>query len=257
MKVLISILFLLVANISFADDMRYYDVEIVIIENLTDEQRNSENWPLQVNLTLPEKIVQLGQTVLSEWLPQDVDLKSSYKVLKPRTYQLTKEVEKISESKTQRVIFHTAWRQPGLDKNLALPIYFKREVPAPPVIEDENNLIQNNEEISTLDSKKVNRSPSILEGIFRVTLARYLHLEAELVYQKKVPPITRSDNPFSVLDNENKRNKIEKQGVIYLKQKRRRIRSSELHYLDHPVLGILVRITPYEKEEELTSKVRR
>jgi len=85
----------------------------------------------------PEKTVQLGQPVLSEWLPKGVDLKSSYKVLNSRSNQLKKEVEKITESKTHRVIFHTAWRQPGLDKNQALPIYFKREIPAPPVIEDD------------------------------------------------------------------------------------------------------------------------
>ncbi|MDH5660673.1 MAG: peptidoglycan binding protein CsiV, partial [Gammaproteobacteria bacterium] len=77
MKALISILFLIMANISFAEDMRYYDVEIIIIENLTENAKNAENWPLQVNLTPPEKTVQLGQPVLSEWLPQDIDLKLS------------------------------------------------------------------------------------------------------------------------------------------------------------------------------------
>lgn len=249
MKALISILFLLLANNSFADDMRYYDVEIVIIENMTDKQRNSENWPLQVNLTQAEKTVQLGQPVLSEWLPKGVDLKSSYKVLKSRNYYLTEQVKKISESKTQRVIFHTAWRQPGLDKNQALPIYFKREIAPPPVIDDEESseTAQNSE----IDSnQEPNTSPSILEGILRVTLSRYLHLEAELTLKDKVPDIVKSDNPFSVLDNEAVRSEIQKQGVIHLKQKRRRIRSSELHYVDHPVLGMLIYITRYEKPED-------
>ena len=231
--------------------MRYYDIEIVIIENMTEEQKNSENWPLQVNMVQAEKTVQLGQPVLSEWLPKDVDLKSSYKVLKSRNYKLTEEVKKISESKTQRVIFHTAWRQPGLDKNQALPVYFKREIEAPPVIEDENNLEQNAEQAVP---SKVKTTPSVLEGILRVTLARYLHLEAELTYQDKLPEIVATDNPFSVLDNESTREKIQKQGVIHLKQKRRRIRSNELHYVDHPVLGILINITRYEKPEDKNTR---
>ena len=249
MKVLISILFLLLANNSFADDMRYYDVEIVIIENITDEQRNSENWPLQVNLTQAEKTVQLGQPALSEWLPKDVDLKSSYKVINPRNYHLMEQVKKISESKTQRVIFHTAWRQPGLDKKQALPIYFKREIAPPPVIqgEESSETVQNSE---TDSNKEPNTSPSILEGILRVTLSRYLHLEAELTLKNKVPDIVKSDNPFSVLDNEEVRSEIQKQAVIHLKQKRRRIRSSELHYIDHPVLGMLIYITQYENPED-------
>lgn len=239
----------MLANNSFADDMRYYDVEIVIIENMTEEQKNSENWPLQVNLAQAEKTVQLGEPVLSEWLPEGVDLKSSYKVLNSSHYQLTEEVEKISESKTHRVIFHTAWRQPGLDKNQALPIYFKHEVTAPPVIEDEevSETAENGEIVST---EKVNTSPSILEGILRVTLSRYLHLEAELTFKTKIPDMVKSDNPFSILDNEQIRLEIQKQGVIHLKQKRRRIRSSELHYIDHPVLGILINITRYEKPED-------
>lgn len=247
MKILISILFLLAANLSFAADMRYYDVEIVIIENLDEKQKASENWPLQVNLTLPEKIVTLGQPVNKDWLPQDVDLKSSYKVLNSNRYQLNPEVEKITNSKSQRVIFHTAWRQPGLDKKTALPIYFKREIPAAPKIDDEN-IIENS--LQSEDITELEPSPLILEGIFRVTLARYLHLEAELTLQNKIPEIVPSDNPFKALDNEILRNELEKQGVIHLKQKRRRMRSNELHYIDHPVLGILIKIMPYEKPED-------
>ena len=266
MKVLISILFFIIANNSFAEDMRYYDIEVVVIENFTDEAKNSEIWPLQVNLIQPEKTVQLGEPFIHDWLPKGVDLRSSYKVLGEKSYQLTKEVEKISKSKTQRVIFHTAWRQPGLDKNQALPIHFKREILPAPVMEDvaknavkdENNLTQNIEAISSFDDTENKPSPSsILEGVLRVTLARYLHLEAELTYQNKIPEITDSDNPFSVLDNENERNEIQKQGVIHLKQKRRRIRSNELHYVDHPVLGILIHITPYKKAEEVASENRR
>jgi len=238
--------------------MRYYDIEVVIIENLTDEAKNSEIWPLQVNLIQPERTVQLGQAVMSEWLPDDVDLRASYKVLGKKHYQLTSEVEKISKSKTHRVIFHTVWRQPGLDKKLALPIHFKREILAAPVAsEDENNPTQNTEATSSFETTDNKPLPSsILEGLLRVTLARYLHLEAELTYQNKIPEITDTDNPFAILDNENERNEMQKQGVIHLKQKRHRIRSNELHYVDHPVLGILIRITPYEKPEKITSTKR-
>ena len=253
MKTLISVLFFALINSSFAEnDMRYYDVEIVIIENLSAQQKNSENWPLQVNLVKNEKTVELGQPVLSDWLPEGVDLKASYKKLNSSHYNLNDYVEKISESKTQRVIFHTAWRQPGLDKNTALPIYFKHEVAAPPVMENENSSENNNNEQVEAEQTEVKTTPSTLEGVLRVTLARYLHLEAELTFQDKLPEIIATDNPFSVLDTQSERDKIQKQGVIHLKQKRNRIRSKELHYIDHPVLGILINITPYEKPEEET-----
>lgn len=232
--------------------MRYYDVEVVIIENLSAQQKNSENWPLQVNLTRDEKTVELGQPVLSEWLPDGVDLKASYKKLNSSHFKLTEQVKKLSESKTQRVIHHTAWRQPGLDKNTSLPIYFKREVAAPPIIEEENISEQSTE----IEQVEIKTTPSILEGILRVTLARYLHLEAELTFQDKLPEINVTDNPFSALDIQSERDKVEKQGVVHLKQKRRRIRSNELHYIDHPVLGILINITQYEKPEETAAAKR-
>ena len=253
MKALISILFLLITNTSFAEDTRYYDVEVIVFENLSENAKNAENWPLQVNLALPEKTVQLGQPVLSEWLPegQNIDLTSSYIELDASTFQLTRESEKLSESKSQRVILHTAWRQPGLDKNLALPVHFKREIPVMPKTE---LISEANSTSSEYEEDSAEARPSILEGLLRVTLARYLHLEAELTYQEKLPEVVNSNNPFSELDFESERSKIEKQGIIHLKQDRRRIRSNELHYLDHPVLGMLVRITPYEKPEEVDTE---
>ena len=256
MKALISILLLLVANNSFAEDMRYYDIEVIVIENFTEEAKAAENWPLQVNIALPENIVELGQPVLSEWLPQDkeIDLKSSYIVLSADKYQLTDAVEKISESKKQRVIFHTAWRQPGLDKHLSLPIHFTHEVAPLPVMENEQNeqpLVNGEEQDSEVNSSQITEPlPSILEGVLRVTLSRYLHLEAELTFKNELPERVNSDNPFSILDSEKERSEVKKQGVIHLKQKRRRIRSNELHYIDHPVLGILINITQYILPEE-------
>lgn len=239
MKVLISILFFALTSVSFAEnkDMRYYDVEVVIIENLNPAARKSEHWPLQVHMAQPEKIVPLGEPTpkLREWLPRDVDLKLSYRKLRSKSYQLTEHVKKLSESKSKRVIFHTAWRQPGLDKYKSLPVYFKREIPIPPVVEDD----------SSFEQQQTITNPTELEGILRVTLARYLHLEAELSLRDKLPETT-SDNPFEVLDTDAPEADIEKQGIIHLKQKRRRIRSKELHYLDHPVLSILLLITPYE-----------
>ena len=244
MKALFTSLLLILATNSFADEMRYYDVEIVIIENLDINARNAEIWPLEVNLKPAERTITLGESVKKDWLPQDVDMKLSYRKLRSSSYQLNEYIEKISESEKQRVIYHTAWRQPGLSNELSLPIYFKREVAAAPTIDEQ----QQTE--GTLAPNNVESLPSVLEGILRVTLARYLHLEAELTFRTKLPEITRSDNPFSVLDNEKERSQLQKQGVIHFKQERRRIRSTELHYLDHPALSILVLMTPYENPDD-------
>lgn len=243
LKALLFAFFALLINTSFAEDLRYYDIEIVVIENLTESARNSEHWPLEVTINKPINTVILGEPPLVEWLPLEADLAESFKMLTPEEFQLNTEVEKIAASKTQRVIFHTAWRQPGLSKKITLPVYFKHEVTDNPVMQKiaDVPLI-----ISVIDNPVALPPVSILEGMFRVTLSRYLHLEAELIY--RIPAVITSMNDAEWAD-ENKLDEIEKQGVIYLKQKRNRIRSNELHYIDHPVISFLVKMTPYIKPE--------
>ena len=63
-----------------------------------------------------------------------------------------------------------------------------------------------------------------VSGTLQVTLGRYLHFEAELWLEQ--PPQSEAAAPY-----------------MQLKQART-MRSGELHYLDHPRMGILVRIDP-------------
>ena len=246
MKALLSALFFLFMSTSFAEDLRYYDVEIVVIENQSEDAKKSEHWPLEVTIKKPVNSVTLGEPPLVEWLPLDVDLAESFKILTPEDYQLTAEVDKISASRSQRVIFHTAWRQPGLDKKIAMPVYFKYEVTDTPLIPKIADMPLIHTEITDAYKPDDMPVPAVLEGIFRVTLSRYLHLESELSY--RIPPIVITETETEFTD-EIMPDEAEKQGVIYLKQKRNRIRSNELHYIDHPVISLLVKMTPYIKPE--------
>jgi hypothetical protein len=64
-----------------------------------------------------------------------------------------------------------------------------------------------------------------LEGLVRVTRGRYLHLDADLVLAD-----AGSDTPHRI-------------------QLSRRFRSDELHYIDHPKVGILIQANRYEGED--------
>ena len=67
---------------------------------------------------------------------------------------------------------------------------------------------------------KVNVGAGPLQGTIKVSLAHYLHLKADLLYT------AGSDGP-----------------MVRMKQSRR-MRSREIHYLDGPVVGIIVLMTP-------------
>lgn len=70
-------------------------------------------------------------------------------------------------------------------------------------------------------------SGSHIEGTVKVVLGRFLHFYANLDYHRSASNIA---------------------GVLpeYKISSHRRMRSQELHYIDHPLVGILVKATPVE-----------
>jgi hypothetical protein len=64
-------------------------------------------------------------------------------------------------------------------------------------------------------------SGSALDGTIKVSVKRYLHVDLDLLL---------------------------KSGKGYRLQSKRRMRSKEIHYIDHPMMGVLVLITPVGKK---------
>jgi hypothetical protein len=88
-----------------------------------------------------------------------------------------------------------------------------------------------------------------LEGTLEVVLGRYLHFRADLYFHTPLlgrapvdfprpPPESGTTSPPGVTEAA-----LEPAGVVLLRESRR-LRSGELHYLDHPKLGVLVRVEP-------------
>lgn len=217
-------LFSTIANVQ-AEDIRYYDIEMVIFENLNSTDRENEKWSIDNTILIPENTIELGGIVTQDRIPAGANPKFSYTLLPASQFQLTAYMDKLNNTSNRKVLLHTAWRQPGLDSDKAPYLHFTRSIEAGNSAE-----------------------PQQLEGLVHVILSRYLHLETEMVLG---PKIERNDSdvsqgnsfiqPLSETDNV---------PVYRHKQVRRRIRSGELHYLDHPVIGILFKITPFEPEEK-------
>lgn len=71
-----------------------------------------------------------------------------------------------------------------------------------------------------------------LDGSVRIELRRYLHLYTDLVY-RQIEDAMAEDGPTLAIHH-------------YPLKQHRRMRSQELHYLDHPAFGLLIEITPVE-----------
>ena len=105
----------------------------------------------------------------------------------------------------------------------------------------------------TLDEGATVDGLAKISGFVEVTVQRYLHLSATLWYQSDtlgLSPILLSPEPtdeHSLLEYPD--------GYFELRESRR-MRSEELHYLDHPKFGVIVRIDPLTIPEPLNSQLQ-
>jgi hypothetical protein len=133
--------------------------------------------------------------------------------LTEREYQLAGAAQALRSAGGYRVLAHLGWRQPGFAERQSRAV----RIEAGPTL-----TLPGFQETGT-DL----RSAHQLEGTVRLIRSRFLHLDADIMLHR---PAGGADGAESFRLTE-----------------RRRMRSGELHYLDHPTLGMLVRVTPYER----------
>lgn len=229
------VLFSVSLLVSAQEEVRYYDVEVILFENLDNIARQSENWPSSVELELPETLIEIGQPYPGP-IPKEYQSRLTFKPLAKKDLRLGEQVTTINKSDSRRVLLHTGWRQPGMARETALSVYLKQAIPGQPPVTDETA----SETIQQGMSRLAQPQAGELEGLIKVILSRYLHVETDIVFRPQRVALQEDIFNFEILDEVNK-------PVVYrLKQTRRRMRSRELHYLDNPVIGMLVLITPYE-----------
>jgi hypothetical protein len=145
-----------------------------------------------------------------------------------------------------RVLLHRAWRQPVRERARAFPVLIEGGNILPPraasessdsnaqvtgnqPVRDASGRITSLPELELKDPTTFSTEIRELQGALRFHLSRYLHVEPQLWYG--------SDRSSG-------------QRVWVKIDQNRRMRSEELHYLDHPLFGLLVRITPWKHAEQ-------
>lgn len=213
---------------SHAAEPSTYQVEILIFTN--EEGSMAGGGEPARPLTGLEQAVELTEGIEGE----------SFQALPTSALWLATAKDILAQSGRHEIIEHLAWRQPGLDENAARPVHihggadYRRSTAAPalpgPGYESPNFYGEDPGPV-TLEQ---------LDGTVKLALGQYLHLYTDLVLRKPVATQTISVGPEARRDN-----------ALYQfpVAEHRRMRSHELHYLDHPLLGILVQITPVEEPQ--------
>ena len=218
-KILISLFFLFPFTL-IADNVGY-EVEVIIFEDLTDRSLNSEKWYLAKDDTI-NIINHVNKSSSNSKGFQD----PVYEELSTEKSRLHDQIERLVKHNNYNILIHKAWKQTGLDPDKAFQI----------LIDSRNLAFKTDMPAET--------RPPYITGDITLIMSRYLHINANLIYYK--PQIyTASDNtnPANITDTY-----YNQYPVIF----ERRMRSKEIHYIDHPLIGMIVLTVPFKVEQEIT-----
>ena len=227
-----SIIFLVTTLIIFnsAAYAKDYAIEVVIFVNKDGLTQTAEQF--SANHIIPAAN---NGIVLAE-----VDENSLWQPIPEEEYILTDVANKLKRSGKYRILQHFAWRQPTVEKKDSVPIIvkagrdFSSQFP-----ERAYRPVDFGDTATSQDNDQFESQVRELDGTINVTITRYIHLYSDLVYRL---PRSNPTDIHDVLDRE-------KVLVDYSVNSHRRMKSRELHYIDHPLVGILVEATPIEEED--------
>jgi hypothetical protein len=215
---------------------KWYQVEVIVFEHRGEAALEAESWdpdpgrpPIEESIAL----IAPGES------PQEGPGPHAFRILPVDALTMTKTRGHLENGAETTPILHLAWRQPGVPKedaqwvNLYLPPHEGRSPRA------SSNLLGTAKRTGAQDPAGTGQPalvpldalqaptvfPPVLDGTLRVYLSRYLHADVDLVYHRE-----NVETPFRLATS-------------------RRMRSGELHYLDHPVFGVLIKVIPLETEK--------
>ncbi len=212
LTVLLSLLGLCLGTSQIAGAAKEYDFELIIFEDRSGRYSSSEKWQHELTDSGAAKAPAANAS----------NNPAESKIREIKGIGLAKYAKKLRSNKRYNVLVHKAWRQPGLSHNDAIAIPVDSGPPS----------------TGTATAAKTQDSNRI-HGTIKIVLARYLHIYTDLTYQQ---PLT---NPTPVWDGTDAQ-LYEEFPVNF----HRRMRSKELHYIDHPLVGILVMAMPVKPKEE-------
>ena len=223
---LVAVALLTSAPSTFAQ--RWYTVELVVFERTGDENLFDESWANDPGTPLIEDSIELldaSEVALSDATNGELVATSphAFRLLGRSAFKLRGVYNQLDRSPDFQPVLHLAWHQPGYSKRRAKRAHVRSW--------GATDGLDGNTEFGFA-------SRATIDGTVKVHLGKYLHVNADLIYYRK---------RFQGSGEEPSANP--RPPELFRLTAHRRMRSRELHYLDHPLFGLLVMITPYVAPE--------
>lgn len=245
-----------------------YDVELVIFKNIKAPKSREYILPVS-SPSRDAKMLDLSSTKSIA-----AAAKLDYRILSDADFKLLDAAARLVESPRYELLKHVAWRQPGVERERALPIWLRggriygNEYTSidnqlellesiPQVASEEGGTDTNYAfdeqtlealELQMLEQQALSTHGGLheFEGKITIALGRYLHVYTDLVFRR----------PRLSVDSVSSNTPQDQYLAAYAADTRilnnhslkehRRMRSKNLHYLDNPEFGMLIMITPYK-----------
>lgn len=188
---------------------RSFVIEIIVFDDLSGEGLHTEHWPADPGRPSLRDAVELVRP--PEGGPGEAA--RAYRLVNRSALALDGVRRSLRRSARYRPFLHLGWRLPALSHGAARPVRIGPHL---------------GERGTGGPGSDGGERPAV-QGTVKVSLARYLHVELDLVYSR--PGNDAIDTPNAG-------------PAGYRLVSERRMRSGELHYIDHPLFGVLVLIEP-------------
>jgi len=250
MKKLVSILLFIIALPSFAAE-RQFDIELIIFKRAVDPNQLNESWP---NALPPIDFSNVGTLEDSKYREQ-----KNVSILSEDKFQLLDQVNKLKEHAGYQVLLHKAWRQGDQGKSSSPKFriragkdysksYYADGSQKITFIDDTND--------GEIQEQTIDKPLYELDGEIQVYVQHYLFLETtldlkapgvrDIILEDKELKLTDTDSnntvQFGNMEEVSPTIQEERFLKSYRMKQKRRMRSSETHYLDHPLMGIIIQV---------------
>lgn len=223
LKIALVICLTFISSLAYAtsqtNNEKWYRVEVLVIES-KDKSALTEEWPVNPGMPLLANAISLDNATNG-----DISLLSEN--------QLTLARAKKRLQQNYRLIMHKGWRQPISDKATAQTIR-----------------LVGGQNYASNDAK------SEVDGIIKLSTGRYMNVDADLVFYKpmKLAPGSSmelgvsSENQgtarFAEIPTQNWQNDPQARLQAFRLKESSRLKADEIHYIDHPLYGIIIVVTP-------------
>ncbi len=251
MKKLVALLLFFVALPSWA--ARQFDVEVIIFKRAVDAEQTAESWPNEVSKI---DVSNAGSLNDANYMANQ-----GAQLLPASQYQLNPQEQTLKNHAGFQVLMHTAWRQ-GDGGRYASPVFRIRAGRDYAQKYNPDGSVRGSEGSAVLDGvteQNIDTPVYELDGKFQVYVEHYLYADVQLnLKEPSMRNVTLEQKDLDLsTENVNNRDNNVQIGMLedvtptvkaeeflksYRMEQKRRMRSGETHYLDHPLLGVIIQV---------------